>query len=53
VRAAADPEAMLLDFCEQTYAAAAELGHWPRAELEREAVERFMEGRHGDMYAPV
>lgn len=53
VRAAADPEAMLLDFCEQTYAAAAELGHWPRAELERGATERFMGGRHGDMYAPV
>ena len=36
VRMAADPEAMLLDFCEQTYAAAATLGSWPRADLERQ-----------------
>jgi len=54
VRAAADPEAMLLEFCQQTYVAAAELGHWPRAELERGATTRIIEeGRHGDVYAPV
>ena len=35
VRAAKDPEALLLDFCQQTYAAGAELAHWNRAELER------------------
>jgi len=36
VRAAADPEALILDFCNQTYEAAANLGHWDRAALERE-----------------
>ena len=49
VRDAEDPEAMLLDFCEQTYAAAADLGHWQRGELEREApahVERHHEHMH-------
>jgi hypothetical protein len=35
VRRAAAPETLLLDFCQQTYAAAAELGRWPRGELER------------------
>jgi hypothetical protein len=35
VRAATDPEHMLLEFCESTYAAAADLGNWPRNELER------------------
>jgi len=35
VRRASDPEALLLDFCQATYAAAAELGRWDRAELER------------------
>lgn len=35
VRGAADPAAMLLEFCETTYAAAADFGAWPRAELER------------------
>jgi len=36
VRAAPDPEALILDFCNATYAAAAELGHWDRADLERD-----------------
>jgi hypothetical protein len=36
VRAAADPEAALLDFLQSTYAAAADLAHWPRDALERE-----------------
>lgn len=36
VRAASDPEALILDFCSSTYAAAADLGHWDRAALERE-----------------
>jgi hypothetical protein len=35
VRNAADPEARLLDFCERTYAAAADLGNWDRRSLER------------------
>jgi hypothetical protein len=35
VRNAASPSAALLDFCESTYEAAATLGHWDRAELER------------------
>lgn len=35
VRMSADPEATLLDFCQTTYAAAAELGGWDRAALER------------------
>ena len=34
VRAAADPDALLLDFLSSTYAAAAEAGHWDRAALE-------------------
>jgi hypothetical protein len=34
VRAAADPEAMLLDFLSSTYAAAADCGKWDRAALE-------------------
>ncbi len=35
VRTAADPDAMLLEFWQSTYAAAASLGHWDRAALER------------------
>lgn len=35
VRAAADPDGMLLDFLQTTYEAAAELAHWDRAALER------------------
>ena len=35
VRTAASPEATLLEFCETTYAAAANLGAWDRAALER------------------
>jgi hypothetical protein len=34
VRKAADPEATLLSFCQSTYEAAAELGHWDRPALE-------------------
>src|SRR6185437_11120327 len=36
VRAAADPDALLLDFLSTTYAAAAESGGWDRAALECE-----------------
>jgi hypothetical protein len=39
VRQAGDPERTLLDFCQTTYAAAADLGNWPRADLERNAAE--------------
>ena len=35
VRRSLDPEKTLLDFCETTYAAAADLGKWDRAALER------------------
>jgi hypothetical protein len=35
VRTAADPDAAVLAFCESTYAAAADLGGWDRAALER------------------
>jgi hypothetical protein len=35
LRGSADPEATLLAFCQQTYAAGADLAGWPRAELER------------------
>ena len=35
VRNARDPEKMLLEFCQTTYAAAADLGRWDRAALER------------------
>jgi hypothetical protein len=41
VRTAADPDEVLLSFLQSTYAAAADLGHWNRAELECE------EGRPG------
>lgn len=34
VRSAADPAAALMAFLKTTYAAAADAGHWPRAELE-------------------
>lgn len=34
VRTAREPERVLLDFLQSAYAAAAELGHWDRAELE-------------------
>jgi hypothetical protein len=34
VRTAPDPEALLLDFLSTTYAAAADAGHWDRAQLE-------------------
>jgi hypothetical protein len=47
VRGAADPERTLLEFCESTYAAAAELGNWPRSELERPTAEEH----HGDLLA--
>ena len=35
VRVAASPDQAILDFLETTYAAAADLGHWDRAALER------------------
>jgi len=35
VRTAAAPDALLLDFLQSTYAAAAELGRWDRSKLER------------------
>jgi hypothetical protein len=35
VRNAPDPEAALLDFCQSTYEAGANLAHWDRAALER------------------
>ena len=35
VRRAVDPERVLLDFCQSTYGAAADLGKWDRASLER------------------
>jgi len=35
VRRAPDPDALLLDFLQATYAAAADLGGWPRSGLER------------------
>jgi Family of unknown function (DUF5996) len=35
VRLADSPERTLLDFCQSTYEAAANLGHWNRAELEK------------------
>jgi hypothetical protein len=35
VRTAADPDALLLEFLQSTYEAAAEHGHWDRAALER------------------
>lgn len=38
VRQAPAPEAMLLDFLNDTYAAAADLGQWDRAALERKGV---------------
>jgi hypothetical protein len=38
VRAAADPAGTLMEFLEATYERAADLGHWDRAALEREAV---------------
>jgi Family of unknown function (DUF5996) len=38
VRAAADPERMLTEFLQSTYAAAADLARWDRAVLEREPV---------------
>jgi hypothetical protein len=38
VRSAADPDAMLADFLQSTYEAAADLAKWDRARLEREPV---------------
>ncbi len=34
VRSAADPDSMILEFCESTYSAAATLAGWDRAALE-------------------
>jgi hypothetical protein len=38
VRNAESPSSSLLQFCQSTYAAAADLGEWDRVALEREAV---------------
>ena len=38
VRTAADPRAAILDFCQSTYDAAAKLGNWDRASLERSQI---------------
>jgi hypothetical protein len=35
VRSSASPREALLDFCQSTYVAAADLGHWDRAALEK------------------
>lgn len=40
VRAAASPDAMLLDFFQSTYEAAADRGDWDRAALDRPPEER-------------
>jgi Family of unknown function (DUF5996) len=37
VRLAHSPEQALLEFCQSTYEAGANLGHWDRANLERPA----------------
>jgi len=37
-RTAADPRAAILDFCQSTYEAAARLGNWDRASLERSEI---------------
>ncbi len=38
VRTAPSPPGALMDFLQSTYDAAADLGQWPRAELERQGV---------------
>jgi len=38
VQRAAAPDAILLEFLQSTYEAAAELGHWDRAALERQGM---------------
>lgn len=40
VRTAADPRAAILDFCQSTYEAAANLGNWDRASLERSGIAK-------------
>jgi hypothetical protein len=40
VRRAADPDAMLIDFAQSTYEAAAESASWDRRALEYASVER-------------
>jgi hypothetical protein len=40
VRSSENPEAVLLDFLQSTYEAAASLGHWDREALERRSIER-------------
>lgn len=39
VRTSSDPKRVLLDFCQSSYDAAADLGHWERSELERPLAE--------------
>jgi hypothetical protein len=50
VRLAADPETVIEDFCETTYAAAANLGKWPRTELEHHP-QRGAEDINVDLHA--
>jgi hypothetical protein len=47
VRKAADPEAALLSFCQTTYEAAAELAHWNRPALEKEASSAMPDASRG------
>lgn len=47
VRAADNPDAMLMAFCESTYSVAAELARWPREELELEPSREVI--RTGDL----
>ncbi len=46
VRASASPAGTLLDFCQSTYDAAADLGHWDRAALERLPVKPVISQSH-------
>jgi hypothetical protein len=46
VRAAASPDAMLLDFAQSTYDAASTLGNWDRAALEEKKPSLHSSARH-------
>ncbi|MGZ3708856.1 MAG: DUF5996 family protein, partial [Bdellovibrionota bacterium] len=41
IRKSAEPDRLILQFCESTYEAAATLGNWDRANLERENFDLF------------
>ena len=45
VRTAASPDETLLEFLQSTYEAAADLGRWDRALLERDEAQRHGDGR--------